>query len=291
MSVMTRREEHLEKVRRLRTWLQAHDYQAALLTSQNNFSWITSGGNAHVSLGEESAVASVLVAMDRVVLLTDVIEQPRLLDEELADFDMVPAIWPWHDGGGLKRNLLQFSDPAKTVVDRPGLGALRFDPRICEVRYALLPSEVERYRDMARASALAVETTCQEITPGMSELQVAALVARYSLEQRIAPLVNLVAADERIRLYQHPVPTERPVQKLFMVAMTGRRHGLHASITRFVAFGELGAETCRRHEAVVRVDAAYILGSRPGRGLDQVLEDGLSQYAAEGFADEWRLHH
>jgi antitoxin VapB len=42
---------------------------------------------------------------------------------------------------------------------------------------------------------------------------------------------------------------------------------------------------------VTRVDARYLLESRPGVTLGEVLEAARGQYAAEGFADEWRLHH
>ena len=56
--------EHLEKVRRVRAWVKAHGYEAALITSQNSFSSITAGGNGHVSLGGESAPASILVASE-----------------------------------------------------------------------------------------------------------------------------------------------------------------------------------------------------------------------------------
>lgn len=39
------------------------------------------------------------------------------------------------------------------------------------------------------------------------------------------------------------------------------------------------------------VDAAYILGSRPGKPLNEVLADGIASYQAAGFPGEWQLHH
>ena len=288
---MTGRNEHLEKVRRVRAWVKAHGYEAALLTSQNNFSWITAGGNAHVSLGDESAVAYILVTPDHVLLLTNVIEKQRVLNEELVDIDVVTQVWPWHDARGFDGALSKFCRPTQTVVDRLGLGGLRFDPRLAEVRYTLLPPEVDRYRRLSQDAALVVESVCRACSPGMTELQVAGLVARSSLEHGILTLVNLVAADERMAMYRHPIPTSKRITESAMVALTGRRHGLHVSLTRLVAFGKLDGETKRRHEAVARVDAAYILGSLPGRALKDVLEDGLAQYRREGFPDEWELHH
>ena len=55
-----KRNEHLKKVRRVRAWVKTHGYEAALLTTQNNFSWITATGNAQLSLGDDSAIAYIL---------------------------------------------------------------------------------------------------------------------------------------------------------------------------------------------------------------------------------------
>jgi antitoxin VapB len=39
------------------------------------------------------------------------------------------------------------------------------------------------------------------------------------------------------------------------------------------------------------VDAALILGSRPGRALGDVFAEAQAVYAETGFGDEWTLHH
>jgi Xaa-Pro aminopeptidase len=104
-------------------------------------------------------------------------------------------------------------------------------------------------------------------------------------------MVNLVAADERVAEYRHPLPTSKTLANTLLVALTGRRHGLHASLTRMVSFGRPDDDLRARHESVTRVDAAEILASRPGRSLGEVMKKGVDQYAAEGFPDEWKLHH
>jgi antitoxin VapB len=42
---------------------------------------------------------------------------------------------------------------------------------------------------------------------------------------------------------------------------------------------------------VAFVDAAFILGTRPGRALGEIFQDGAAAYAQKGFPDEWQLHH
>jgi len=109
--------------------------------------------------------------------------------------------------------------------------------------------------------------------------------------RNILALVNLVAVDDRIAAYRHPLPTKRRLERTMLVALTGRRHGLHASLTRMMTFGEPEDELAARHAAVLRVDTQYLVESRPAATLRGVMAAAMEQYAAEGFPDEWRLHH
>ncbi len=289
---MNRREEHIEKVSCVRKWLSTHNYNGALFTTQNNFSWITSGGEAYVVLGKEGAVGSILVTNDKVVLLTNMIEQQRLLEEEkLNKLGIEVKTWPWYKITRLEEAVALFADPSKIVVDRAGLGHFRHEENLAELRYTLLPPEIDRYRQLAQEGAQIVEHVCHKVVPEQTELEVAALVAKGCWERSILPLVVLIAADERIQLYRHPIPTEKRIKKIVMVVLGGRRNGLHVSLTRIVAFGKINDELRHRHETVTTVDTAYILGSRPGRALNEVLSEGLHQYKVQGFPDEWELHH
>jgi antitoxin VapB len=58
-----------------------------------------------------------------------------------------------------------------------------------------------------------------------------------------------------------------------------------------VCFGRPDDDLLRRHDSVIRVDACEIAASRPGRSLGEVMRKGADRYAAEGFPDEWKLHH
>jgi Xaa-Pro aminopeptidase len=125
----------------------------------------------------------------------------------------------------------------------------------------------------------------------MTEYDIAARVALECAERDILCLVDLVAADDRISKYRHPLPTANHLQSTLLVALTGRRHGLHASVTRMVSVDEPDADLAARHEAVTRVDARAIVESSPGASLGEVLARAIEQYELEGFPEEWRLHH
>ena len=76
-----------------------------------------------------------------------------------------------------------------------------------------------------------------------------------------------------------------------MLVASVRRHGLQASATRLVHFGELPAELRDRHNACALVDACFNLETRPGASAGQIFARAMHTYAAAGYPDEWRLHH
>jgi Xaa-Pro aminopeptidase len=288
---MNRPEEWARKLSEVRRWLAKTGAGAVLVEGQGAFAWLTCGGDSHVSLGQQEGCASVLVTLDRVFLLAADNEVARILEEELSPLPLEAVTFPWHQPT-LARSLVERVVGSRPVVSDLGqLGFARADPSFAALRFTLLPPEVERYRRLGQDAAEAVETACAEARPGQRERDVAARVVQGCAERRILPLVVLVAGDERIARYRHPLPTELAWKRTLLVSLTGRRHGLHASLTRMVSAGDPDAELSARMTAVQRVDAALLLSSRPGISLGEVLARGRAQYAAEGHPGEWELHH
>lgn len=287
---MDRAQEVAIKLEELRSWLGEAGLSGVVIGSQANFAWITGGGHSHVSTSAEAGVGSVVVTAERATVVVPNIEACRLIDEELPPgcFDVID--FPWH--------LPQQQD--QIVDDLTGGGRLAGDlpagkrepaDGVVRLRRVLLPPEVDRYRELAQDAASIVESVCRSVELRENELDTAGRVAAGCFEKNILPVVNLVAADERIDRYRHPVPTANRVDRTMLVVLSGRRHGLHASVTRTLCFGNPGTEQVARHLASARVDARMIGSSRPGATLAEVFNAGAEQYAAEGFADEWKLHH
>ncbi|HEX2042152.1 MAG TPA: M24 family metallopeptidase [Acidimicrobiales bacterium] len=290
-SVASRREEMAVKLRLLRSWLERHSLEGVLIGSQAGFAWVTAGGESHVSLAQEAGAASVLVTVYDAFLLCANIELARFGDEQVAGLGLTLEEWPWHEPEGGRALLERLCRPDRVVSDLGAQGLAPAPPDLARLRRTLLPSEVGRYRHLGADAAEAVETACRAVRPGDSELDVAARVASECRRRDILALVNLVGGDGRIDRYRHPLPTTHRVERVLLVALTGRRHGLHASLTRIVAFGPPDAERAARHRAVARVDARMLLESRPGATLAEVLAAGIEQYEREGFPGQWRLHH
>jgi antitoxin VapB len=159
------------------------------------------------------------------------------------------------------------------------------------MRAILLAEEIERFRALGSLCAEAMDTAIRSVRPGQTEHQIAGRLAEETQSRGAQAIVNLIATDERIFAFRHPLPTGKQLERYAMLVLCGRRHGLVCSITRLVHFGPLPDELTQKSQAVAQVDAAFIAATRPGRTLGDVFGQGLAAYAAVGFPDEWRLHH
>jgi Xaa-Pro aminopeptidase len=103
--------------------------------------------------------------------------------------------------------------------------------------------------------------------------------------------VTLVAADERIAKFRHPVPTEKNWERVVMLVTCARREGLIASLSRIVCAGEISEDLRRRMAASARVNAKLLAATQPGAVGSELYRVAAEAYAEEGFAGEERLHH
>jgi antitoxin VapB len=136
-----------------------------------------------------------------------------------------------------------------------------------------------------------MEAAIHGVQPGQSEQEIAALLGGETQKRGVQPIVVLIATDERIFNYRHPLPTDKRLERYAMLVLCGRKSGLVVSMTRLVHFGEPPEEVKRKAEAVAFVDAAFIAGTRPGRTIGEALQDGIDAYGRAGFPNEWNLHH
>ena len=80
------------------------------------------------------------------------------------------------------------------------------------------------------------------------------------------PVDLRVAGDDRLARFRQPTFKASPIQKRATIAVTGRRHGLCASVTRTVSFGPVDARVPRRSLAGHDGRRHLHLLLPPGRG-------------------------
>jgi len=282
--------EFSHKVSLVRDLAARYDLEAILLQGASNFAWITCGASGFINIATSRAEASsLLITANRQILITNNIEAPRLEKEEaLAAQGWEFQVGPWYQSG---ETLARMTGGLRIGSDSPLPGALDLADQFPRLRANLTPEEGERFRSLGRLCAQAIESAVSAVRPGQDEYTIAGLLAGAAEGLGMQATVKLVATDERIFHFRHPLPTGKVLERYAMLVLCGRQHGLVGSVTRFVHFGRLPEEIRRKAEAVARVDAAMIAATRPGRSLGEVFECAMEAYAQQGYPDEWKLHH
>lgn len=277
------------KLNRLRQLAEARNLDGILLQRVSSVAWATCGAAPYVNMATSEAVISLLVTRDGQHLFTNNIEASRLREEE----HLEAQGWEFHVAPWYEDNpaLAQLTRGLKLGADIPRADALDVSQDIARLRASLTPQEGERFRALGRLCAEAMEAAAWSLWPGQTEQDIAATLTCEAERRGVQVIVNLIATDERIFRYRHPLPTEKKLDRYAMLVMCGRRYGLVCSLTRLVHFGQPSEEIRRKAEAVARVDAALIAATRPGRTLGELFALAQQEYAAAGYADEWKLHH
>jgi Xaa-Pro aminopeptidase len=272
---------------RLDDYLDERDLEAVWFARPNAFAWVTGGDNVVDRDGDVGVAAVGYDGAFRVV--TDNIEAQRLLDEELpADATVETA--QWYDESLATAVADRSPTPAAADFDVPGFE--RVDAT--DLRQPLTEADIERYRELGRDAADAVERVCRELEPDDTEHEVAAGL-RISLAARDinAPVV-LVGGERRAQQYRHYTPSKESLGGYALLSVTAERDGLYASLTRTVTF-DPPEWLDERFEAASAVEttalaATRAVGRQGGTAAD-VFEDVMDAYDAVGYADEWRNHH
>jgi antitoxin VapB len=277
------------KISKVGQLLSEYDLDALLVQRVTNFAWLTCGGASYINTTDESGVASLLIAPSGRYLITNNIEAPRFQQEEKLEqqgwkFEVSQWYQPTDVLNDLTRDLRLATDGL-----HPHGKDLNND--LIRLRADLLPAEQDRFRKLGRGCAQAMNAAIETIQPGMTEYEIAAILAQETHRREILPIVNLIATDQRIYSYRHPLPTAKKLVRYAMLVLCGRKHGLVASITRLVHFGPLPDELFRKADAVAAIDAAFIAATRPGQSLASIFLRAQAKYVEVGFPDEWQLHH
>jgi len=284
-----------EKRERLARLCHEAGVAGVILATQANFSWLTGGRTNRIDGSRELGAGSLLVAADgRVSILANAIEMPRLVGEELADLAFTPVEYPWADDHAAPDTLVRLSKEvlgadARIGADWPLAGATVVD--VARVRAPLTAAELNRYRQLGREAAQAFERTCRALQPGLSEQEVARRASDAAASIGARAIVVLVAADDRVARFRHPVPTTVGWRRTVLVAQVAQRQGLSVSLSRIVSAAPVDADLAQRTQATCGVFGALLDATRPGATAADLFSSAAAAYARAGFPGEERKHH
>ena len=264
--------------------LDRYGAESAWFASPAGFGWLAGGDNT-TSVTAEVGHAAIGYDGSEFVLVSDHVDRERITEVELSvDADVYTYDW-------YERSL---ASVVSEVAPRPAVADFHV-PGVESVvmpwqRMPLRGDERERYRALCRDAAAAVERVASQTTPVTAERSAAADIARQLRKRSVVPYVIAVGGEDRSRRYRHCTPTDRPLGGYGQFTVVGRREGLHACLTRTVAF-DPPPWFDDRHTAAARVAATAIRATQRAGRTDTTagrvftaLEDA---YANVGHAEEW----
>ncbi|MFS0653977.1 M24 family metallopeptidase [Bacillus sp. 179-C3.3 HS] len=278
-------------IEQVRAIMEEKQLDGILIQKRNNFSWLTGGRRNHIVLNTPEGVCRLLVWKNDIVLIVNQMEEKRIIEEEMAFFghpyQVVTMDWFEDDDTYIQALTKEKRMGSDTQVE----GFEWIEPDLSHVRSVLSAPQLKQYEALCYETACIVESVCKEILPGQTEHEIAALVAKKALTKGMTIEVLLVATDDRIHQYRHPIPTDKVLQKHALVVLCAERHGLVANVTRSVYFGQLPKTLEENKERLARIDTVMNAATRPGRTIGDVLKRGIAQYEKEGFPDNWKKLH
>ncbi|CAN5909159.1 M24 family metallopeptidase [soil metagenome] len=278
-----------QKHQRIIEYLDRSGLDAVLLGRADSIAWFTAGGDLEESMASDRGAILLFINRTSRAVLADNVQSPRVFEEELAGLGFQLKERPWYQDP--EATIAALAHGKKVSADLPGLGPQDDWPRLQELRIGLTPLERQRLRELGRTLSLAVEATCRNFHPGETEADVAGHLAHRLLREGVVPVELRVASDDRLERYRQPGFKSAPIHRRAILAVTGRRHGLCASVTRIVSFGPVDPSFRMAHGLATMVDATCIYFSRPGETVGKVFQRARRIYEKFRFPHEWTLDY
>lgn len=287
-----------EKSERIVKMLAQKDLGGVLINSQHNFAWATAGANNGIDLSRENGASSLLIRRDgKKFVLANNIEMPRMLAEEVSEEEFEPIEYEWTEEKSAPDFLNKLA--ASLLENGETLGADLFinthtpiiESAVARCRYQLTSAEIERFRLLGKDAGETLGEVINTLRNGESEIEIARRTEDFLAAKNIRSVVTLVAADERIQNFRHPVPTEKCWEKLVMIVVCAKRNGLIVSLSRIICDGKIPVELRKRTDACARVNAKILAATKPGATGADLFKIAANAYAAENYAGEEKRHH
>ena len=287
-----------QKVARVANLARTRNLGAILLTRQPNFSWLSAGQSNRIDGSIDVGAGSLVITADtdRYVVANS-IEMPRVHGEALRGLGFEPIVYPWADDHAdaaapltaLRRQLArELQGDVGSDVSMPG--AVDVGTAVSALHTPLTDAEVARYRALGREIATAVEQLCRSLRPGLSECEVAARVNSVVAVLNARAIVTLVAGDERITGFRHPVPTMRPWTHTLLIGLCAERQGLVVALSRIISIGRTPALQ-ERTIAAASVFGTLLGATREGATGAQLFAAAANAYRQAGYPGEEARHH
>jgi len=274
-----------QRLQPLRELMKEKGLDAFVLRRNPNLAWAIAG-RSHVPTTIDMACFDLIITQDDATAVTNVVEAPRLIAEELPAEVSVKTI-KWSEG---RDPLLPTG--SKVGSDQSGGDRIDLSVEVEMIRASLIDSDLARFTEICVDAAVALGNAMKQVESSDREIDVAGLIT-HSLWQADLEIAFLgVAGEERVHKFRHPLPTDAVVGNRVSASICAKRKGLIASVTRIVTFGSVSDQMVSDYTSIFKVEAALLDATVVSAPFSDPINAAIAAYPANGFdADEWTKHH
>ncbi|KAF2956771.1 aminopeptidase P family protein [Marinitoga sp. 38H-ov] len=272
------------KIKKIRELLREEGLEGIWLKNNINFSWIFNG-RGWISISNEKASGSLLITKNDIYFITNNIEEKRLINEEITkDFELKIISHMWYE---------KDIDIVKDIVSLDKLGTDINIGNNIEEQIKLIRMEfedIERYKNDGKTVMEIFESTLLNITPKMTELEVAGNVYRDLQKEGFTSYVILVFSDNSRKEYRHNLPRRIKIGDKGFVSICTTNGGPIISLTRAFSFSN-DIDYIKQHELNAKLEAMIINETKPGKTMSYMFKKIKELYTKLGYEKEFYMHH
>jgi len=219
----------------IRKHIKEKGYQGVVISRRENFSWITTGGNATVINSTNNGIGCLVFTPDNQYFVSHSMDGQRILEEQipLQEYELVEL--KWYESEPLGRALQIAGSNAAADINITGYENIF--PEILDLHYPITNLEINRLLWLGQKMNEIYLTMGDFIKPGMTEIEIAAYFQFLQAQAGIISDVLISGADQRMFKYRHPMPTDNKLNKYLMLHSAPNKWGLHTPITRYFSLG------------------------------------------------------
>lgn len=260
--------------------------EAALLLVPAHLAWLT-GGMSVRGLYADGERPGVFTNGKTRWLVCGNTDTQRLFDEELDGLGFMLKEWTWV--GGRAQLLGELVAGKKVASDRPFPNMPLLVDRLRTELRPLYPHDRERYFELGRLTAHALEATARGMNHEDTEQEVAGQLAHRLMHHGAEVHAVSVAADDRGTKFRRSGYTAARVEKRCTLQVTAVRAGMYVTASRTVCFGPLEESFKASFEAACKLSGVFRSVATPGGTIPTAVEAGYPLLKNTPFEHEWRL--
>ncbi|NUU95567.1 hypothetical protein XO10_04620 [Marinitoga sp. 1135] len=276
----------MNKIKKLRNLIYKYKLNGLWLKKNSNFSWLFHG-KGWISISHELSCASILITKDNIYVITNNIESKRLKKEENVNFKIIEYNW-FESEYNIIKNIVK--DINKIGTDF-GFGfGINVEIEIKKIRMVLEEEDIKLYKKSGNIVMRIFEETISQISPKMTELEVAGNIYRNLQKEGFYSYVILVFSDDSRTKYRHNLPRNVQIGNRGFISICVTNGGPIISMTRSFLFIE-DEDFINQHRINAELEAKIINLTKKNIYLKDMFYDIKEIYKNIGFEKEFDKHH